>query len=102
LSLTGGFAVDNVDVNMAAVEFAAELEGQRFTLPIGSFKSGKAKFSCSKAAVNEGGLATGNFDFKNAAFTLSIKGIEITAGPGTREFKIEFDTFSESDDVVLP
>jgi hypothetical protein len=101
LSVKGGFAVQDVNVNMADVNFVAELQGQRFTIPAGKFKAGKGKFTCSKVKLNEGGVAAANFNFKTCTFTLAIKETEIMAVAGTADFKIKFGDFDEGVTVNL-
>ncbi|MCJ7791275.1 MAG: hypothetical protein MUP49_02515, partial [Dehalococcoidia bacterium] len=51
LSVKGGFAVEDSNVNLVDEEFVVTLGEQTFTLPAGSFKAGKNKFTCSKANV---------------------------------------------------
>ena len=102
LSVTGGFAVANTDVNMADPNLVVGLASQIFTIPAGNFKETKNGFACSNVRLLEDGLATANFDFKRCIFTLAIKNAGITADAGDANFSIEFADFSESTLVALP
>ena len=104
LSVKGGFAVEDPNVNLVNEEFVVTLGGQTFTLPASSFKAGKGKFTCSKANVAEGGIgiASATFNFTTCSFTITIKNITIEAVPGAANFSVEFADFSESVQIVLP
>jgi hypothetical protein len=104
LSVKGEFAVEDTDVNMVNEEFVATLDAQTFTLPAGSFKAGKGKFTCSKANVTEigGGNATGEFNFNLCSFILTIKNTNIPAISGDVDFGVAFAGFNEVDQVTFP
>ncbi|MFZ0034543.1 MAG: GLUG motif-containing protein [Sedimentisphaerales bacterium] len=72
-SVKGGFAFENQRLNMAAKDLVVTLGTQTFTIPAGSFKTGKGKFTCSKAHVDEGGIADAAFNFNMCSFILAIK-----------------------------
>jgi Peptidase C10 family/Spi protease inhibitor/Carboxypeptidase regulatory-like domain len=107
LAISGGFSVGNLgDANMADNNSVVELAGQTFTIPKGSFKPGKNKFTCSKVNLYDGvtiiGIATATFDFNKCTFTLTIKSTDFPAAAGPTEFDIDFASFSGSDVVTLP
>jgi hypothetical protein len=102
LLVKGGFAVEDPNVNLAAEEFVVTLGGQTFTLPAGSFKVGKGKFTCSKANVAEGGIASATFNFTTCSFTITIKNTTIEADAGTADLSVEFADFDECVPIVLP
>jgi hypothetical protein len=76
--------------------------GQTFTIPSGSFKAGKNKFTCSKANVTEGGIVSATFNFTTCSFTITIKNTEIVADAGAADLSVEFADFDESTQIVLP
>jgi sugar lactone lactonase YvrE len=103
-TVSGGFSVEHPDVNMTnrtSEDLVVTLGTQTFTIPANNLKAGKGKFTCSKANVNEGGIATATFDFNKCTFTLTIKNVDITSS-GTENFDIAFAGFSGSDEVTLP
>jgi len=102
LSVKGGFAVEDPNVNLVEEELVVTLAEQTFTLPAGSFKAVKGKFTCSKANVTEDGIASATFNFTTCSFTITIKNITIEDVPGAANFSVEFADFSESVPVVLP
>ena len=102
LSVNGGFAVEDPNVNLVDEEFVVTLGEQTFTLPAGSFKAEKDKFTCSKANVTEGGIAAADFNFTTCSFTITITNTEIVADAGAVDFGLEFADFDESVPVVLP
>lgn len=98
LSVTGGFAVEYPAVSMAnraSEGLVVTLGVQQFTIPANELKAGNGKFTCSKAEVTEGGVATVAFDFNKCSFTLAIKNTQIMADPDTADFSVEFSGFSE-------
>ena len=95
--------VRDMDVNMAEEELVAALGEQTFTLPAGSFKAGKGKFTCSKVPVAEGGTAAATFNFNLCSFTLTItKSPDITASPGVVNFGVAFADYNEVEQITLP
>jgi len=105
LSVRGGFAVEYPDVNMAnrvSEGLVVTLGTQQFTIPANELKAGKDKFTCSKANVTEGGIASATFNFITCSFTITIKNTEIVADAGAVDFGLEFADFDESVPVVLP
>jgi len=104
LSVKGAFAVRDMDVNMVEEEFVASLDAQTFTLPAGSFKAGKGKFTCSKAEVTEagGGTADATFNFNLCSFILTIKNTNIPVIPGDVDFGAAFADFNEVDRITFP
>jgi hypothetical protein len=104
LLVTGGFAVANTDVNMTnrvSQGLVVTLGSQTFTIPANKLVAGSGKFTCSKAELTEGGVATASFDFNKCSFTLMIKNVGITSS-GDTNLRIEFAGFSESVPVTLP
>jgi hypothetical protein len=101
LLVRGGFAVEDVDVDMAAGDFVAELAGQTFTIPAGSFQEKGVRSTCSKVTLLEGGIAAAMFNFKTCSFTLTIKNTNITA-TGTVNFGIAFADYNQVEQVTLP
>jgi hypothetical protein len=102
LTVKGAFAVEDTSVNLVDEEFVVTLDSQTFTLPAGSFKAGKDKFTCKKATVTEDGFASATFNFKTCCFTMTIKNTEIEADAGTAYLGVEFADFSEEVQIVLP
>jgi hypothetical protein len=102
LSVKGAFAVEDINVNLVNEEFVVTLGTQTFTLPGGSFKAGKGKFTCSKAQVTEGGIAAANLNFNTSCFTLTIKSTNITASSGAVDFGVEFTGYSQVQQITLP
>jgi len=102
LSVKGAFVVEDTDVNMVNEEFVVTLDSQTFTLPAGSFKAGRGKFSCSKAHVTEGGTAAGEFNFNLCSFILTIKDANIPAISGAVDFGVAFADYNEVDQFTLP
>jgi hypothetical protein len=103
IAVSGGFSVEDLnDANMADNDFAVGLAGQPFTIPAGSFKPGKNKFSCSKIVLSGNEIASAAFDFNKCTFTLTIKNTNFTADPGSTELDIDFASFNGSDEVSLP
>jgi len=106
LTASGGFAVENPDPCMAnwTTEDLVITLGTQFTIPAGSLKAGKGKFTCSKAEVTEagGGTADATFNFNMCSFTLTIKKMETAAGSGIVDFGVAFAGFNEVDQVTLP
>ena len=101
LTVKGAFAVEDTTVNMANEEFVVTLGEQTFTLPAGSFEAKTGQFTCSKADVTEGGIASATFNFTTGSFTMTIKNVDITSS-GDVEFCVEFADFSECVPIVLP
>jgi len=104
-SVKGGFAVEDPNVSMAyrISEGLVITSGtQKFTIPATELKAGKDKFTFKNAHIVEGGLATGEFNFKTCRFMITIKNITIEAGSGAANFSVEFADFSEGVNVVLP
>ncbi len=102
LSVKGAFAVEDTDVNLVGEEFVATLGTQTFTMPAGSFKAGKDKFTCTKAVVSEGGSAAANFNLKEGSFTLTIKNTVHITATGDVKFGIAFADYDEVEQVTLP
>jgi len=101
LSVKGAFAVRDMDVNMVEEEFVASLDAQTFTLPAGSFKAGKGKFTCSKAQIT-GCTADATFNFNLCSFILTIKNTNIPVISGDVDFGAAFADFNEVDRVTFP
>ncbi|MBN2021014.1 MAG: hypothetical protein JW749_12420 [Sedimentisphaerales bacterium] len=101
LSIKGGFAVENTDVNMVDVPLSITLDSQTFTTPAGSFKAGNNKFKCSNVII-EGGIASARFNYRKGTFWLAIRNSTITAESGDCDFRMEFGDFSEIKEVTLP
>jgi peptidoglycan/xylan/chitin deacetylase (PgdA/CDA1 family) len=104
IAVSGGFSVEDLnDANMADNDFTVGLAGQTFTIPAGSFKPGKNKFSCSKIVLlPDGEIAAATFDTNKCTFTLTIKNTNFAAGAGATDFGLEFGDFSETAKVSLP
>jgi hypothetical protein len=107
LSVKGAFAVQNIDPNMAnwiTDDLVITLGAQTFTIPNGSLKAGRGKFTFSKVPVTEGdAIITGEFNFNTRAFILTLKSTEIEATPGdTVDFGVSFAGFDETVSIVLP
>jgi hypothetical protein len=105
LSVKGGFAVEDPGVSMTnrvSEGLVITLGTQQFTIPANKLKAGKDKFTCSKADVTEGGIASATFNFATCSFTITIKNTEIEADAGAVDFGLEFADFDESVPVVLP
>jgi hypothetical protein len=104
LSVTGGFTVANPYPNMASWitdDLVITLGAQTFTVPAANLKTGKGKFSCTKANAVPSGVVAATFDFNKCSFTLTIKNTEITA-TGDVIFGVKFTGFNETDNVTLP
>jgi len=101
LTVKGGFAVEDPNVNLVEEEFVVTLEEQTFMLPAGSFTAKKDKFTCSKVNLSDGSVAAADFNFKTCVFTVTIKNTEILANASTVDFGLEFADFSESVQIVL-
>jgi hypothetical protein len=101
LTAKGGFAVDDINVNLVNEEFVVTLDTQTFTLPAGSFKAGKGKFTCSKANVTEGGIAAATFNFTTCSFTITIKNTTIGADADGADFGLAFNDFNFPSPTVL-
>jgi hypothetical protein len=102
--VSGGFSVQHQDVNMTnrtSEDLVVTLGTQTFTIPANNLKAGKGKFTCSKANVNEGGIATATFDFSKCTFSLTIKNTNFI-DYGTDDFCVQFAGFSECAPVTLP
>jgi len=106
LLVKGALAVEDTAVNMVNEEFVATLGAQTFTLPAGSFKAGKGKFTCSKAPVTESnipaGTAAATFNFNLCSFILTIKDANIPAISGDVDFGVAFADYNEVDQVTFP
>jgi hypothetical protein len=100
----GAFTVEDPNMSMTSRVSAGlviTLGAQTFTIPADKLKPGKDKFTFQNAPIDEGGTATGNFNFKMCFFTLTIKNTEITA-TGDVDFGVQFTGFDEIDYVSLP
>jgi hypothetical protein len=103
IAVSGGFSVEDVnDSNMADNDFTVGLAGQTFTIPAGSFKNNKGKFSCLKITLSGSEIAAATFDFNKCTWTLTIKNTNFVAASGSTELDIDFASFSGSDEVSLP
>jgi peptidoglycan-N-acetylglucosamine deacetylase len=104
IAVSGGFSIEDLnDANMVDNDFVVGLAGQTFTIPLGSFKPGKNKFSCSRIVLLPGGeIAAAAFDFSKCTFTLTIKNTNFTAASGTTDLDIDFAGFSGNASVSLP
>jgi hypothetical protein len=102
-TISGGFAVYNVDVNMVNEPLTVTLgELQTFIILANSFKANRYGFACSKIPLSDGSVAYANFNFKTCVFTVTIKNTHILAAPGTATvFGIESPSFSGNADIVL-
>jgi hypothetical protein len=103
IAISGGFSVEDLnDANMVDADFVVGLAGQTFTIPLGSFKPGKNKFSCSRIVLLPGGeIAAAAFDFSKCAFTLTIKNTNFAADHSSAELDIDFAGFSGDASVSL-
>jgi hypothetical protein len=104
IAASGGFSVADLnDANMAVSGLDVNLAGQIFTIPADSFKVNKKwnKFTCSRANITDG-LASATFNFSTCTFTLTIKNANFTADAGDTNFRVDFDSFTGSDEVSLP
>jgi len=102
LSVKGGFAVEDPNVNLAAVDFVVGLAGQTWTIPAGSFTAKNGIFTCKNVVLLGGGIANARLNLNTCVFTMRIKNTTITAVPGAANFSVEFADFSESVPIVLP
>jgi hypothetical protein len=102
LSVKGGFAVEDTDVNLVNEDLVVTLGTQTFTLPAGSFKAGKGKFTCSKVALPDDSIAAAEFNFNMCSFILTIKSTEKITASGTVGFGIAFAGYNETEQVTLP
>jgi hypothetical protein len=108
LTVKGALAVEEADVNTANMiteDLVITLDSQQFTIPKGKLKAAKGKFTiCPKAYIsdNEGGIATGEFNFNLCSFTLTIKNTNIDPVSGTVDFGVSFKGFDQVDQVTLP
>jgi len=104
LSIKAAIAVENTDVNLADVNVTIVLDSQTFTIPKGSFTAVSNKYISKNRLVNEGGLASGNFDANKCSFSLTIKETNIAASNGYMNLRIKFgeDDFDETKLVYLP
>lgn len=103
LSVSGGFAVEDPDVNMASEDLVITLDTQQFTIPASSFKAGKGKFTCSKVKnLSDGSIAAANFNFNTCSFTLTIKNANIPAISGDVDFCMAFAGFNQCAQITLP
>jgi len=102
LSVRGGFAVEDPNVNLAAVDFVVGLAGQTWTIPAGSFTAKNGIFTCKNVGLSGGEIASARLNLNTCVFTRRIKNTTITAGPGAANFSVEFADFSESVPIVLP
>jgi hypothetical protein len=102
LTVKGAFVVEDTTVNMANEEFVVTLGSQTFTLPAGSFEAKTGQFTCSKADVTEGGIASATFNFTKCSFTITIKNMTITAGSGAVDFCVAFAGYSQCVQVTIP
>jgi hypothetical protein len=96
LTVKGGFAVEDVDVNMvdrASEGLVITLGTQTFTIPANNLKVGKGIFSCSNAKIT-GGTASATFNFNTCSFTITIKNTKIEADAGGADFGLEFGDFN--------
>jgi hypothetical protein len=102
VAVSGGFSDENVnDMGLLTNPLNITVGPQTFTIPAGSFKNTKGKFTCSKVDTSNG-IAYATFDFNKCTFTLTIKNTDFTADAGTMPFNVEFGGFSGSDDISLP
>ena len=104
LSVKGGFAVEDTNVNMAdrvSEGLVVILGTQTFTISKNDLKAGKGKFTCSKAKVTEGGVATVSFDFNKGSFIMTISNTNITASSGTVDFGVAFAGYSQIRQITL-
>jgi hypothetical protein len=109
LTASGGFTVANPDPNMnnwITDDLVVTLGTQTFTVPAVNLKTGKGKFSCTKAVTDttsggDAGVVAATFDFNKCSFTLTIKNTAITA-TGDVDFGVSFAAFDETDNVTLP
>lgn len=104
MSVKGGFAVENPDVNMitrTGENLIITLDSQPFTIPHASLKPGYEKFTFSKALVNEGGTATGEFNFNLCSFLLTIKDVNISPVSGLANFGVKFADFNEVEQAAI-
>jgi hypothetical protein len=103
-TVKGGFAVQDVDMNMAANPFCASLGKQFFTIPANKFKLTNSRYSCSNVKLQGiAGIASAIFDFNKCTFTLTIKNTTIDANPGdSAKFSLDCAGFIEFDDVKIP
>jgi hypothetical protein len=102
LLVKGGFAVEDPNVNLAAVDFVVGLAGQTFTIPAGSFTAKKGVFTCKNIKLSGGEIANAGLNLNTCVFTMTIKNTKITAGSGAANFSVEFADFDESVPIVLP
>jgi len=112
LLVKGGFAVEDTTVDMAnrvSEGLVVILGTQTFTISKNDLKAGKGKFTCSKAIVPEGGVATASFDFNKGSFMMTISNTNITTisnmnvmvSSGTIEFGVAFAGYSQIRQVTL-
>jgi len=103
--IKGGFSVENINnVNLTTNTFDVTVGSQTFTIPKGKFIANKKgdRFSCARILLPDGEVAAATFDFNKCTFALTIKGMKITDAAGDADFKLEFGSFIEGADVLLP
>jgi hypothetical protein len=103
LTVKGGFAVEDTNIDMAGLNLDITLSGEPYTIEAGKLKPSKYydRFTCSKLDMRNG-IAYIDFNFKTCRFKITIKGTEIDDGyQGDVDFGIMFGDFEESADVFV-
>ena len=103
-TVTGGFSVQDVNVDMAASPFSVTLDKQVFTIPANNFKFARGKYYCSNVKLQgSSAVAAAVFDFNRCTFALKVKNTNIDAQSGnTVNFAIDFTGFAEDTEAYIP
>ena len=103
VAVSGGFSVKSIDdANLVTKPLSVTVGSQTFTIPAGTFKNTKGKFTCAKVILSGNEIAAATFDFNKCTFTLMIKGTKITDTAGLADLNVVFGGFNESAEVLLP
>ncbi|MHC4646338.1 MAG: hypothetical protein ACYTBJ_12630 [Planctomycetota bacterium] len=97
--ITGAFAAADKSMNLHNEIVTVTLGSQSFTIPSGSFKSNRNRFTCRNAEPVEGGLATAKFDFVKSSFAIKIRKTVIESTSGPVNFGIKFGSYHQTTEV---
>ncbi len=101
LIITGTFAVENTNVNLANINFYVTLGPRIFMIPVNNFKYSSGAYSCSGVALFDGGTIGARLDFNKYSFVITLKHYSVPSYSGTVNFGIDFAGFSETTNAII-
>ncbi len=101
LIITGAFAVEDANVNLANTNFFVTLGPRIFMIPANNFKYSPGTYSCSGVELFDSGTIGARFDFNKYSFVITLKHYSVPSYSGTVNFGIDFAGFSETTNAII-